>query len=758
MRTSIVPWVGLSLFFLGSVLAPGINAQQARSLSREDVRMVDVPGEQVIVLHGGEDGQAKLPSLAISPAYAYVAFDVRLNGSTRAHLCRLARGGEGRDVREEVISPEDAMSLAPSVAVGEDGTVWLAWASYRDNMWTINGCRITDMRPSPVMEISGPGGFNSQVKVVSKGGTTWFAWILWEDGVYRIMANTIDGELGRPQAIYEGADPLGRVDLQVVSEDRLVFAWDEYVDGRYAIRMREKTRDGLQPVQDVSGTAPSNNYGPSLAAGSDGILAVWNRVPLGGTECRPAARMYPGTLYEEGLDSPKHNETWRVNCFGDGEGNTWILWLNRLGHASTRMYARLIGSGGLSETCRIRFERQERIFMDYAECACDGNLVLAWDSHGAVALCEIELPTLKAGKPESLEGERAEIPEDGYGGGTRETIAYTTTCDGDSVSVYFGDYHNHTSVSDGRAYPDMSMLFARDTRRLDFVCITDHDGPLMPSEFAWNNTVADMLTREGDFVCLHGFEVSQDWAENDFGHWNMLFPGPSTIVRYEEGMTPDDLYRIAREYGAVVIPHHVAKTFAPHSWEYHDPVTEPVVEMCSLHGVFETGEGFEDDPSMVAGRFVEDGLARGYKLGFVGASDFHNCFRSLTLERGLTGVYAGSLAPEEIFEAIKHRRTFATTGCRVVVDFRCNGKFMGEELETSGGIRFSGYAESPDSIASIEIVSGGDTVFETRVLDTSASVDWRTAAPDSETYYYLRVRTPAGGLAWSSPIWISPGR
>jgi hypothetical protein len=412
----------------------------------------------------------------------------------------------------------------------------------------------------------------------------------------------------------------------------------------------------------------------------------------------------------------------------------------------------------MSEMCHIRFRRQERTFMNDIESAHDGDLVLAWENRGDIALCEIELPQLREGElapPVSghigLGGTDAEA-------GTSKRINYTTTYGGDTLHVYFGDYHNHTSFSDGRAYPDMSMLFARDTRCLDFVCITDHEGPMMPGEFAWNNTVSDMLTREGGFVCLHGFEVSKDWAEKGFGHWNMLFPGPVTIFRYEDGMTPLDLYRVSREYGAVVVPHHVAKKFAPHSWDYYDPVAEPVVEMCSLHGVFETGEGFEEDPSMVSGCFVEDGLARGYRMGFVGASDFHNCFRALTEEKGLTGIYARSLTPGEIFEAIKHRRTFATTGCRVIVDFRCNGWFMGEEMETSDGIRFHAYAESPDSIALMEIIGGGQTVFETRVLDTSAAFEWETAVPDSEVYYYLRVTTPDGGLAWSSPIWIGPDR
>jgi hypothetical protein len=779
MPTSKPNLLVLLFSVFGLALAAGAGTQPARALRRGEVKTLDVSKDQLAVLHPRETGHAELPSMAISHAYAYVAFDVRTNGGTRVHLCRLTRGGGEADVREEVVSPDDAMSFGPSVAVEDENTVWLAWASFKDGMWTIRGRRVADMQASPVLEISGADGLNSQVKAAHRDGITRFVWVVWERGTYRIMANAYDGTLGQPRPIYEGPNPLGRPCIKMISGDHAIVAWDEYVDGRYAIRMREQTPEGLQPVREVSGETPANNYEPCLTAGRGAILAAWNRVPWGGSESRPAARLYPGALYEEGLDSPGHNEGWRVHCFSDDDDNTWIVWLNRVGHSTTRLYARRLGPDGLSEPCYIRFRRQERIFMNEIESAYDRNLVLAWENRGDIDMCEIELPRLGKGELASAEAEIA-YPEDEAGSeaedleytegddvgspsaaagpGRREPISYGTVYDGDTLRVYFGDYHNHTSFSDGRAFPDMSMLFARDSRRLDFICITDHDGPLMPSEFAWNNAVADMLTRAGRFVCLHGFEVSKDWAENGFGHWNMLFPGPVTIVRYEDGMTPLDLYRIAREYGAVVVPHHVAKKFAPHTWEYYDPVAEPVVEMCSLHGVFETRKGQEDDASMVEGRFVDDGLARGYKLGFVGASDFHNCFRSIFDEVGITGLYARSLTPEGVFEAIKHRRTFATTGCRVAVDFRCNGRFMGEELETSDDLSFQGYAESPDSIAAMEIISGGNTVFETGVLDRSGSIAWQTAAPDSEAYYYLRVRTAAGGLAWSSPIWISPAR
>jgi hypothetical protein len=329
--------------------------------------------------------------------------------------------------------------------------------------------------------------------------------------------------------------------------------------------------------------------------------------------------------------------------------------------------------------------------------------------------------------------------------------------EGESLQVYFGDYHNHTSFSDGRAYPDISFLVSRDDRRLDFAAITDHDVTVTPGELAWTGAVAKSLSVPGRFAALHGFEASKGWAQAGLGHWSILFGGDGEVLHFEPGMAPRDLYGFARRLGALAIPHHVGKRFAPHNWDYFDPEAERAVEMCSLHGIFESLRGNEGKADMVEGKFVEDGLARGYLFGFVGGSDSHDCFDPATVRVGLTGVYAAELSPDAVFEAIAGRRTFALTGGRTVVDFRCNGRLMGEELEIDGGgLRFTGSAWSPDSVVSAEIISGGRVVWQSRPEDTDATFSWDAGPPDSPAYYYLRITTAAGDLAWSSPIWVRP--
>jgi hypothetical protein len=267
-----------------------------------------------------------------------------------------------------------------------------------------------------------------------------------------------------------------------------------------------------------------------------------------------------------------------------------------------------------------------------------------------------------------------------------------------------------------------------------------------------------MLTEAGDYVCLHGYEPSKGWAQHDYGHWNLLFPGDAKVFQFEEGMTPRDLKAFAVEHDAALIPHHIGKKFAPYDWDYFDQDVERVVEICSIHGIFETYGGNEDNPDMVPGKFVQDGLARGYRFGIVGASDFHNCFKALAGEYGLTGVYVPSLDAASIFEALRRRRTFGLTGGRIVVDFRCNGRFMGEEIEGAGDLRFTGYVASPDTIVAVRIVSDGETVFERADNSREVSFEWHCPSSDTDVYYYLRAETAKGDYAWSSPIWTGPPR
>ena len=80
-------------------------------------------------------------------------------------------------------------------------------------------------------------------------------------------------------------------------------------------------------------------------------------------------------------------------------------------------------------------------------------------------------------------------------------------------------------------------------------------------------------------------------------------------------------------------------------------------------------------------------LQTGARVGFVAGSDTHDsrpanprpepgCPRPA----GITGVWANKLDRASILDALRKRRCFATTGVRMLVDFRVNGQSVGSTV------------------------------------------------------------------------------
>lgn len=198
-------------------------------------------------------------------------------------------------------------------------------------------------------------------------------------------------------------------------------------------------------------------------------------------------------------------------------------------------------------------------------------------------------------------------------------------------------------------------------------------------------------------------------------------------------------------------------------WRYHDPQFQPLVEICSVHGISEYLGGPRQVYDPTPGSFVQDALARGYRLGIIGSGDSHNGHPGRT-ERlsvaktgGLAGIYATGLTREEIWDALKRRRVYATTGARIILRFSLNSHFMGEEvpLRPSAPARMDVSAVGCAPIARIDILKNN------RVLKTHSGSSLReefSFFDEGEKrpgdFYYVRVIQTDQETAWSSPIWI----
>ena len=159
----------------------------------------------------------------------------------------------------------------------------------------------------------------------------------------------------------------------------------------------------------------------------------------------------------------------------------------------------------------------------------------------------------------------------------------------------------------------------------------------------------------------------------------------------------------------------------------------------------------------------------GRHFGIIASSDNHFA-RPGREGFGVMAVYAPELTREAVFDAIRHRRTYGTTGCRLLLDFALNGTPMGGEVRLEPGqpARIVGHVVGAAPIRFVEILRGDLEAKEWRVAHREwfagnapmeLAFDWTDDAPPAQGLYYVRVRQRdivhgRVAMAWSSPVWV----
>jgi hypothetical protein len=126
-------------------------------------------------------------------------------------------------------------------------------------------------------------------------------------------------------------------------------------------------------------------------------------------------------------------------------------------------------------------------------------------------------------------------------------------------------------------------------------------------------------------------------------------------------------------------------------------------------------------------------------------------------------VRAERLTRHSVFDALRARACYGTTGARMILDFQAAGTSMGGETSAVAVVPFSVRVHGTGEIDTAEVVRVNDT--GTRVVAA-----WRPTArdlvatgedrEDAGGAYYLRVwqREPYRGRrvqGWTSPIWVT---
>lgn len=346
--------------------------------------------------------------------------------------------------------------------------------------------------------------------------------------------------------------------------------------------------------------------------------------------------------------------------------------------------------------------------------------------------------------------------------------------------TYFGEMHGHTNLSDAQPDIDSYFITARDTAKLDFCAISDHDHGGVHSVELWDdskwNITRDAVKRyyePGKFTPILAYERdSYPWYNNlviYFSSYDAEIPRPSIPGE----ITKDELLWFLKQENLLVVPH--TTSFLESGCDFSKIPLELMTPMIEIYSRWGTDEYFGNpNPVRIScrGGYFHDALAKGAHMGVICGSDDHEGTPGIIRDKaahinlkyrypGLTAVLCRENTLESIFDALKKRRCYGFMGGRIYIDFRVNGHFMGEDITLSNDaereIYFDVKADAP--IKRISVVRNCVDILHFDGLTNTPDkyrylfVDY-TGEGDTDSYY-LRVELNDGRFAWTSPVFVS---
>ncbi|MGD8238032.1 MAG: hypothetical protein PVH68_05735 [Armatimonadota bacterium] len=121
----------------------------------------------------------------------------------------------------------------------------------------------------------------------------------------------------------------------------------------------------------------------------------------------------------------------------------------------------------------------------------------------------------------------------------------------------------------------------------------------------------------------------------------------------------------------------------------------------------------------------------------------------------LTAIVAPALKREQLWEAIKQRCTYATSGARAYLDLRCNGAPAGSEVTVADRVTISLRCHACAEIDRVDLICGEHCLrsWFPDALDFEAEATFSAEELPGE-WLYARVHQVDSEYIWSSPTWL----
>lgn len=331
--------------------------------------------------------------------------------------------------------------------------------------------------------------------------------------------------------------------------------------------------------------------------------------------------------------------------------------------------------------------------------------------------------------------------------------------------IYFGDLHVHGEASGDAVGPqEFTHVFARDYLGLDFASFGDHASG-GTTWAPWEQTKAQNA-KDRDlpwYDTLNGYERS---FRN--GHKNCYFPDDDPPFYGGENSTA--LWGLLDGREALTVPHTSntdsggamnaagEKVWTTMDWGPQSEQYQRVVEIVQVRSSYEQ-DAIDPDLQVTQGGHgasVQDALAMGHTMGFIGSTDTHDGMPGS--KRGWAALIAPKLERRALWEAMRDRRCYATSGVKILLDFSLNDAPLGSEITVPTATtprRIRAEVIGTTDLKRLDLIRNGKLFASSQPQGIQATFEGYDDSPlAGRTYYYLRVIQADGQMAWASPVWV----
>ena len=293
---------------------------------------------------------------------------------------------------------------------------------------------------------------------------------------------------------------------------------------------------------------------------------------------------------------------------------------------------------------------------------------------------------------------------------------------------YWGDLHGQSGETIGIGRIEDYMNFARNKAFLDVTCHQGNDFQI--KDVFWdhlNKTTAEW-NEPHRFTVFPGYEWSGNTAVG--GDHNVIYRHEGSLLtrcshaliedRHDlanDALTLSDLYSSIHESGDdTVIFAHIGGRYADITYD-HDPFLETAVEIHSDWGTFEW--------------IANDSFDLGRRVGIVANSDGHKGRPGASYPGvsefgaygGLTCFLARENTRDALFEAMRRRHHYATTGCRLVMDITAELENPGLIYPTDPRFELSGAYQQNHAMMGDIVITKDDQARINATIHTEMGIE-----------------------------------